>query len=109
MQRGPGSWHVAALRLWKIPDAREFKANLSRHFSQIQLWLILSTMESLERLKGLHEDLVAFTTTRLANIDRLWQELEASVQDFRQLLDAPAQDTIKTDSLGSSMSPHVPL
>lgn len=46
-------------------------------------------MESLERLQGLHADLVAFAETRLANIDRLWQELEASIQDFRRLLDKP--------------------
>lgn len=44
-------------------------------------------MESLQRLQGLHADLRAFTETRLANIDRLWQELEDSVQEFRQLLD----------------------
>ncbi|KIX08645.1 uncharacterized protein Z518_03302 [Rhinocladiella mackenziei CBS 650.93] len=46
-------------------------------------------MESLERLQGLHADLVAFTETRLANIDRLWQELEDSIEDFRKLLDNP--------------------
>ncbi|OCT45321.1 nuclear pore complex protein [Cladophialophora carrionii] len=44
-------------------------------------------MESLERLQGLHADLVAFSETRFANIDRLWQELEGSLQDFRRLLD----------------------
>ncbi|KIW90932.1 uncharacterized protein Z519_08715 [Cladophialophora bantiana CBS 173.52] len=44
-------------------------------------------MDSLLRLQGLHADLVAFTETRLANIDRLWQELEDSIEDFRKLLD----------------------
>ncbi|KAJ9634965.1 uncharacterized protein PV06_08660 [Exophiala oligosperma] len=44
-------------------------------------------MESLLRLQGLHADLLAFAETRLANIDRLWQELEDSIQDFRRLLD----------------------
>ena len=44
-------------------------------------------MDSLERLQGLHADLIAFTETRLANIDRLWQELEDSIQDFKKLLD----------------------
>ena len=52
-------------------------------------------MESLERLQGLHADLVAFTEVRLANIDRLWQELETTLDDFRKLLDvltpAPAE------------------
>ncbi|KAI1620059.1 nucleoporin Nup186/Nup192/Nup205 [Exophiala viscosa] len=44
-------------------------------------------MDSLIRLQGLHADLVAFTETRLANIDRLWLELEESIHDFRRLLD----------------------
>ncbi|KIV87816.1 hypothetical protein PV11_03336 [Exophiala sideris] len=54
-----------------------------------------STMDSLIRLQGLHADLVAFSETRLANIDRLWLELEESIQDFRRLLDKsspPAND-----------------
>jgi nuclear pore complex protein Nup205 len=46
-------------------------------------------MESLERLQDLHADLVAFTETRLANIERLWQELEDSLLAFRNLLDKP--------------------
>lgn len=47
-------------------------------------------MDSLIRLQGLHADLVAFTETRLANIDRLGLELEESIQDFRRLLDKTA-------------------
>ena len=50
-------------------------------------------MDSLARLQGLHADLVAFTETRLANIDRLWQELEDSIQDFRRLLDKPTAES----------------
>lgn len=46
-------------------------------------------MESLERLQGLHADLVAFSEQRLVTIDRLWQELESSIQEFRKLLDKP--------------------
>ena len=46
-------------------------------------------MDSLERLQGLHADLIAFTETKLANIDRLWQELEDTLEDFRRLLDLP--------------------
>lgn len=47
-------------------------------------------MDSLERLQGLHADLIAFSETKLANIDRLWQELEDTLDDFRRLLDPPA-------------------
>lgn len=50
-------------------------------------------MESLERLQGLHQDLVAFSETKLASIDRLWQELEASIEDFQALLDKPPKNT----------------
>ena len=46
-------------------------------------------MESLERLQGLHADLLAFAETKLANIERLWQELEETLEDFRNLLDKP--------------------
>lgn len=46
-------------------------------------------MDSLERLQGLHADLVAFTEGRLANIDRLVQELQGTVSDFKKLLDKP--------------------
>ena len=46
-------------------------------------------MESLERLQGLHADLIAFAETKLANIERLWQELEETLEDFRSLLDNP--------------------
>ena len=44
-------------------------------------------MESLERLQGLHADLVAHTQKSLSNIDRLWQELQDSIQEFKTLLD----------------------
>jgi len=44
-------------------------------------------MESLERLQGLHADLIALSQKSLTNIDRLWHELEDSIHEFRQLLD----------------------
>ncbi|OAP62814.1 hypothetical protein AYL99_02041 [Fonsecaea erecta] len=55
-------------------------------------------MDSLSRLQGLHADLVAFTETRLANIDRLWQELEDSIQDFRKLLDKSTPTSADRDA-----------
>ena len=57
-------------------------------------------MDSLTRLQGLHQDLVAFTSSRLANIERLWQELEASIQEFRDFLDKPLPDTDPEISVG---------
>ena len=44
-------------------------------------------MDSLHRLQGLHADLVALASASLANVDRLWAELDASLQDFRDLLE----------------------
>ena len=50
-------------------------------------------MDSLVRLQGLHEGLIALTNARLVNIDRLWQQLEASLQEFRDLLDVSLPQT----------------
>jgi hypothetical protein len=61
------------------------------------------TMDSLERLQGLHADLLAFSETRLANIDRLWQELEGSVQDFRTLLDRPSPSAADREAYNNGM------
>jgi nuclear pore complex protein Nup205 len=43
--------------------------------------------DSLTRLQGLQADLVAFSESRLLNVDRLWTELEDTIADFRRLLD----------------------
>lgn len=60
-------------------------------------------MESLLRLQGLHADLLAFAETRLANIDRLWQELEDSIQDFRRLLDKAVPSACDREAYSSGM------
>lgn len=56
-------------------------------------------MESLERLEGLYQDLLAFSETRLANIERLWAELEASIDDFRNLLTKPPKNSASRELL----------
>jgi nuclear pore complex protein Nup205 len=48
--------------------------------------------EGLAALRGLHQDLLALEESRLRNIDRLWAELEARVDEFRQLLDKPGKN-----------------
>jgi nuclear pore complex protein Nup205 len=60
-------------------------------------------MESLERLQGLYQDLVAFSDTRLAKIERLWLELDASIEDFRKLLDKPPKSNASRESLAKGM------
>lgn len=43
--------------------------------------------DSLTRLQGLQADLLAFSESRFPNVERLWAELEVSIDDFRKLLD----------------------
>lgn len=66
-------------------------------------------MESLERLRELYDDLLAFSETRLANVDRLWLELEASVQQFRKLLDNSAKSNASRDLLTSGRMMSRPI
>ena len=66
-------------------------------------------MESLERLRDLYEDLLAFSETRLANVERLWLELESSVQEFRTLLEKPAKSNASRQSLASGTFPTTNL
>lgn len=44
-------------------------------------------VDSLDSLEALHRDLEALKENRIPNIDRLAAELEANVDEFRNLLD----------------------
>lgn len=44
-------------------------------------------LEDLAGLELLHRDLLAQAEVRLPNIDRLWLQLEARIEEFRRLLD----------------------
>ncbi len=50
-------------------------------------------------LRGLHDDLLALEASRLSNIERLWADLEARVNEFRQLLDKPAKNATSRNAL----------
>lgn len=52
----------------------------------------MTSQNSLEGLRGLHQDLVALEESQLRNIERLWAELEARVDEFRKLLDKPPKN-----------------
>ncbi|CAF9928707.1 MAG: hypothetical protein ALECFALPRED_004119 [Alectoria fallacina] len=43
-------------------------------------------------LRDLHQDLLALEASRFRNVERLWADLEAHVNEFRQLLDKPAKN-----------------
>jgi nuclear pore complex protein Nup205 len=47
----------------------------------------MAEADSLEALQGLHRDLLAFCENRLQDIDRLVEELESRIEEFRGLLD----------------------
>ena len=66
-------------------------------------------MESLKRLQGLYQDLTAFSETRLANIERLWIELEASIDDFRKLLDKPHKNNASRELLAKGRGSYLRL
>lgn len=55
--------------------------------------------ESLERLQGLQRDLISLSESRLANVERLWLELDAHVEEFRQLLDRKPQSEASRQKL----------
>lgn len=52
-------------------------------------------------LRGLHQDLLALEASRLRNVERLWADLEARVNEFRQLLDKPAKNETSRKALSS--------
>lgn len=70
--------------------------------------------DSLSRLQDLQADLVAFSESRLPTLERLWAELEGSIEDFRRLLETQRRndksrqalkaDTIKLDGLEYSIN-----
>lgn len=47
---------------------------------------------SLEALRDLYSDLEALSESRLDVVDRLWNELAARIEDFRNLLDQKRKD-----------------
>ncbi|MCJ1310091.1 hypothetical protein MMC25_003752 [Agyrium rufum] len=59
----------------------------------------MDSPSDLENLKDLQRDLTAFSEKRLPNINRLWEDLEANIEEFRHLLDKPRQNEINRKSL----------
>lgn len=59
--------------------------------------------DTLTKLQGLQADLVAFSESRLANLERLWAELEGSIADFRNLLDKQQKNDKSRQTLRGGM------
>lgn len=47
----------------------------------------MTVPDNLTSLRGLHQDLLALEKSQLLNVERLWEELESRIDEFRKLLD----------------------
>lgn len=66
--------------------------------------------DTLDALQGLHRDLLAFCENRLQDIDRLVEELEGRIDDFRALLDKkPKNDTSRQEISKSTITTETSL
>ena len=99
---------IGKLSLFKFSSA--FSAEESRQLNALSISInycptkIHGLMEDpggLAGLRGLHHDLLALETSQLANVERLWADLEARVSEFRTLLDKPAKNEKSRKALSS--------
>ena len=67
----------------------------------------MTDQDIFEGLRSLQQDLVALNESRLRNVDRLWTELEARIEEFRQLLEKPQKSDTSRKKLLSGILPHV--
>jgi len=63
----------------------------------------MTDSDSLEALQGLHRDLLALTESRLPIVDRLCAELEAQIEEFRNLLDKPGRSDKSRQTIAAGM------
>lgn len=60
--------------------------------------------DTLDALQGLHRDLLAFGENRLQDIDRLVEELEGRIDEFRALLDKKPKNDHSRQQISKSRS-----
>ena len=63
----------------------------------------MAELSSLEALQGLHRDLLALSESRLLNVERLWVQLEARIEEFRKLLDKSPRNEKSRQTLATGM------
>ena len=63
----------------------------------------MSALSDLERLESLHRDLLALSELRLLNVERLWIQLEACIEDFRRLLEKNPRNEQSRKALATGM------
>lgn len=59
--------------------------------------------DSLEALQGLYQDLLVLSEARLPVLERLSQELDAQLHNFRKLLDRPPKNERSRKEVQSGM------
>ena len=67
----------------------------------------MTAQESLEALKGLHQDLIALSESRLATVERLWTDLEGHIEAFKKLLDKSSKNAVSRKAVSSGMHDFV--
>ena len=63
----------------------------------------MAESEAIEGLRDLQQDLIALEESRLRNVERLWVDLEARVEEFRNLLDKPPKNESSRKKVLSGM------
>ena len=80
------------LSAFSAEESRQLNTlRISIYFPAKNYWL-MEDSGGLAGLRGLHQDLLALETSQLANVERLWADLEARVTEFRTLLDKQAKN-----------------
>ena len=63
----------------------------------------MSEHNTLEGLRGLHQDLIALESSRIRNVEILCAELEARIEEFRKLFDKTSKKEASRKTLLSGM------
>ena len=63
----------------------------------------MTEQEAADGLRGLQQDLIALDESRLRNVQRLWSDLEAHIEEFRTLLDKPTKNESSRNKILSGM------
>lgn len=63
----------------------------------------MTEQEAADGLRGLQQDLIALDELRLRNVQRLWSDLEAHIEEFRTLLDKPTKNESSRNKILSGM------
>ena len=86
-------------------ESRPLNENAERavYESEILCYVLMTEQEAADGLRGLQQDLIALDESRLRNVERLWSDLEARIEEFRNLLDKPPKNESSRKKILSGM------